>query len=117
MLLNLNGKDTTDIIKAPIQPHAKKANAPELLCQTLPNGSDGRSLPTHRELLEMLDNPKFRKAIDIIEKDMGCETMLKYTKRKEMVHDRIADMGVNIQAKAIDLANKKKHDIQTGNFK
>ena len=116
MLILPSGKDKTDIKLAPIQPHSKKADAPELLCKTLPDGKDGREIPTPEELFKLLENPEFQNAIDLIEKDMGCETLLKRTVRKQMKHDRLSDIAIKTQMRAIDLANSKQAGIKAGTF-
>ena len=107
-------KDKTLFTPAPIQPHPRIASAPPLICKTLPDGTDGRKLPSPRELKTLIDNPRMRKAIDTVERAYGCETMLKRMVRKQLVHDRIVDIGIRTQVKAIHLAEQKTADKKAG---
>jgi hypothetical protein len=92
---------------APIQPHAAVKKAPELKCKTLPDGTDGREIPTPEELMRLAQNPLFRELIGIFERQYGCETGIRRMVRTQLKHDRIADMGIRTQIRAIKLGQKK----------
>lgn len=97
----------TDFTPAPIQPHPAVKSAPPLTCKTLPDGTDGRRILSPDELFELAKDPAMREAINTVERIYGCETMLKRAVRKQLKHDRLVDIGIRTQVRAIEHGRKK----------
>lgn len=115
MLIRPKGavRDVT-VKKAPTQMRPEKAGAPHLQCKKLPDGTDGRTLPSMHDLAKLLENPKFRAAIDLVERATGSETALKHAVRMSLRRSQRDDLAVRVQARAIMLAKSKADQKRRG---
>ncbi len=82
-------------------------NAEKFEFQGCPGPKDGITFPGVEDLFGRLSDPRFRDAIDIVERSTGKMTGLKHQVRKQLVHDRIANMQAAVQKKRIDLALRR----------
>jgi hypothetical protein len=92
---------------AKMQPQTNETVA-DLQLDELPTGSDGRRLVPVAELVQMLNDPATRNAIDVIERVAGRETSLKRIVRTGLRNELIARQHAAHQARLIDLAKRKK---------
>lgn len=86
-----------------------KGSKPYTFVGTPEPGSGQRIVPM-AELLAMTNDPKFREAVDRIEKHdfNGGPSQLKYQLYKMAVHDRVAKRREDHNKKVIELALAKK---------
>ena len=109
MLIQPKGADKTSIKQAPQhRMKAKHKHAPELVCKTLPDGKDGRTLLTPKELFALLQDPQMREAVDLVERVTGSETAVKAAVRTQFKNDFVSKLAIKAQKRAIDLAISKK---------
>lgn len=109
MLIQPKGADKTSITQA--RQHrmkAKHGHAPELVCRTLPDGKDGRKLLTPRELFTLMEDPKMRDAVDLVERVTGSETAVKKAVRSQFRNEYVSQLAIKTQMRAIDLAVSKQ---------
>jgi hypothetical protein len=113
MLIYPNGyKKDVEVTRGPLcVPKAKNPKAPQIVCKTIPDGKDGRRIPSTRELFELLNDPKVRQAVSTIEREYGCETKLKRMVRTQLKNDRLSRIHAAVQAKAIELSVKKQKGL------
>jgi len=116
MLILPNGKDTTHFEPAPVQMKPKVEGAPRLVLNRLPAPGDGCRIPTMKELAEWSKDPAFRKAVDIIEKDMGSPTALKVALHKDLTKAEAHRKAVAVQVKARKMTIDKAVQIKEGRF-
>ena len=110
MLIQPHGRDRTDYRPAPKQMKPKDADAPELLCKSLPDGTDGRRIPTPQELFDMMKDPKMRTAVSVVERAMGAPTALRVAIAKQFKRDAASEMALRVQVRALHLAEQKAED-------
>jgi len=87
-------------------------DAPPLRLRGTPDIGSGTRIPSNKELFELMKNPAMQEAVATVEKVYKCETGLRRAVRKQLVHDRVSMMHLNVQKKAIDLSLSKKRMIQ-----
>jgi len=116
MLIQAKGKDKTNFIPSPVQMKPKVKGAPHLVLNKLPSPGDGCRIPTMKELAEWLKDPKFREAVDIIEKDMGSPTALKVAIHKDLSKQEAHRKAVAVQVKARKMTIDKAVKIKEGRF-
>lgn len=112
MLVKIGKKNDSDYRPSPFIDEAGKRtvsrNAPPLRLKTIPDKNSGFKVPTGRQLFKMMENPKMREAVDLVEKVYGCETGLKRAVRKQLVKDRVGEMHMAVNKRVIDLSLSKQ---------
>lgn len=116
MLILPNGKDKTHFEPRPTQLKPKVEGAPSLVLNRLPTPGDGCRLPTMKELAKWSEDPAFRRAVDIIEKDMGSPTALKVALHKDLTKAEGHRKAVAVQVKARKMTIDKAVKIKEGRF-
>jgi len=113
MLIQPKGADKSSIKTAPQhRMKAKHANAPEIVCRTLPDGKDGRRILSPNELFALMSDPQMQGAVDLVERVTGSETAVKKAIRTQFKNDYVSKLAIKAQKRAIDLAVSKQKGMK-----